>query len=89
MRGAQQPSPLASMILADMAGSPNHNWNLKSINSDTTLPEASTQHTTTLTSSSSKYHTCSVLGNTYASIRALSTSPIKEQPTSSPTLLLY
>eukprot|EP00983_Pelagomonas_calceolata_P040612 1137690-Pelagomonas_calceolata.AAC.2 len=77
MRGVQRPSPLASITPAYTAGPPSQYWNLKCNNSDTMF---STHHTTILTSSSSNYHTCSVLGNTSALTRALSTSPFKEQP---------
>eukprot|EP00983_Pelagomonas_calceolata_P057841 1145238-Pelagomonas_calceolata.AAC.2 len=60
-----------------------------SINSGTKLSGASTHHTTTITSSSSNYPICSVLGNTSASTTALLTSPIKVHPTFFPALLPY
>eukprot|EP00983_Pelagomonas_calceolata_P035269 1103138-Pelagomonas_calceolata.AAC.1 len=89
MRGAQRPSPLASITPADTAGSPDHYWNPKSINSNTIFSGASTHHITTLTSSSSNYPICSVLDNTSASARALSTSPIKVHLTFFPASLPY
>eukprot|EP00983_Pelagomonas_calceolata_P045765 1139865-Pelagomonas_calceolata.AAC.12 len=58
------------------------------VSSDTTFSGASTHRTTILTSSSSNYPICSMLGKTSASTSALSTSPIKH-PTFFPASLPY